>query len=329
MPPTGASGVHQLSEIKKECRNLRLAAAERTLAASESAEVDRDMGKLNGTLEDVARRIAAEETRASEVKQAVEEKEMAVPSPSKMRLEDPATLRRTVDQLKRRQAVLAMALTKYADHKLGQREEEALAATLLEITELEKEKSLAESNLRKLVHQVNQRQRVAETADHSQDKQSERVKTQEAYVKRLETVLEKTKRNKAASVERAAALELEWTRWLELLQGVATRVRTSGGKESELVKRLEQHAESPAAPVPKLRSPIRVKSDDEAVLPAPASFVIDSLRSSERMHSELKKRGNEVVKEERELQEKLETMKARILAQREKLASAIVVPATV
>jgi len=141
--------------VQKEIRTLRLAASERTLAASEGADISAEMDRLNATLEETARKIAAEEARAAEVAQALAETEPLVQSPSKIRMDDPATLRRTVDQLKRRHAALSKALAKFSDPKLGQREEEALAATLLEIGELDKERGVAESNMRKLVHQVN------------------------------------------------------------------------------------------------------------------------------------------------------------------------------
>lgn len=309
----------QLTEIKKECRQLRLAASERSLAESESAEIDRDVEKLNALLDDLARKIAAEETRSTELAQLLQEKESAVASPVKARMDDPATLQRTVDQLKRRNASLTKALTKFADPKLGQQEEDALATTLLEIAEVEKERALAESNLRRLAHQVNQQQRVAQTADRfSSEKRAEMAKTQEAYVKRLEEVLARTSKSKQAGLDRAAALEHEWARWLQLLTDVAGRVQAdAAGGGAELAKRLAAAGEgagsSGAAP--------KSRPAAEAGMPAAGAVLIDALRHNERQQQELKKKGAAFVQEEKELSERLEAMRTRIAAQRSKLAA--------
>jgi hypothetical protein len=327
MPPAGASRVKggtaaaQLTEIKRECRHLRLAASERALAESECAEIDRDMEKLNTLLDDLARKIAAEETRSTELAQLLREKESAVASPVKARMDDPATLQRTVEQLTRRNTALTKALTKYADPKLGQQEEDALATTLLEIAEVEKERTAAESSLRRLAQQVNQQQRVAQTADRfSSEKRAEMAKTQEAYVKRLEKVLARTSKIKQASLDRAAALEHEWARWLQLLTDVAGRVQAdASGSGAELAKRLaaaaagECVASSGVAP--------KSRPAAEVGMPAAGAVMIDGLRHNERQQQELKKKNIILVQEEKQLGERLETVRTRIAAQRSKLVA--------
>jgi len=329
MPPAGAarqrgggSAAAQLAEIKREVRHLRIAASERTLAESECAELDRDVEKLNSNLEDVARRIAAEETRMTELNQLLQEKESAVTSPVKQRMDDPATLQRTVDQLKRRNAALKKALTKFSDPKLGQQEEDSLATILLEIEEAEKKKALAESNLRKLTHQVNQQQRLAQTADRfSAEKRAEMAKTQEAYVKRLESVLESTRKSKQASLDRDAALDHEWDRWLQLLMDVAERVKEdSEAGSSELAKKLREGLSSTRGTPAPGRKNAPAHAMDIAGMSPGGAILIDALRHTERQRNELKKRGTGLLQEEKQLEEKLETLRKRIAAQREKLA---------
>jgi chromosome segregation ATPase len=310
----------QLAEIKKECRHLRLAASERSLAESECAEIDRDMDKLNASLDDLARKIAAEETRSTELAQLLEEKESAVASPVKARMDDPATLQRTVDQLKRRNASLVKALSKYADPKLGQQEEEGLAATLLQIAEAEKERALAESNLRRLSHQVNQQQRVAQTADlYSSEKRAEMTKTHEAYLKRLEEVLARTSKSKQASLDRAASLEHEWARWLQLLTDVADRVQAdAAGSGAQLAEQFSAAAAGEGGARSGAASKRRPAA--EAGITVAGAVVLDALRQYERQQQELKKKGAALVQEEKQLDQRLEAMRKSIAAQRSKLA---------
>mmetsp|Transcript_20157 Transcript_20157/g.59413 ORF Transcript_20157/g.59413 Transcript_20157/m.59413 type:complete len:173 (-) Transcript_20157:39-557(-) len=171
---------------------------------------------------------------------------------------------------------------------------------------MERRAAQLEVELRKLERQVRREEAQREREGEREERRREQASgSQASYIVRLKELELKTGRGKDASRQRAEELGREWARLVRLLEDERVGAGAGGGSEARL-----------------LAARLTTAACGGGGFSDVARAVLDRLRYCDRRHAQLQRRGDELAEAEARLNERLEGVKSKILAERAKMSRA-------